>query len=153
MKIVMFVGLCSLLPASRVLGDQLPDAPGKAAAVRVCGKCHSAELITSLHQKRSAWQDTIVKMIKLGAQGSDEEFEAILNYVGSHFGPDMPGPLNINTARAIDMEAGLLLLRSQAKEIVSYRASHGPFQSIEDLRNVPGLDFEKIEKQKSRITF
>lgn len=138
---------------SVVCADTLPDGYGKAATVRVCGRCHSPERAASLHQKRSAWEDTIVKMMKLGAQGSNEEFEAILGYLSTHFGPEAPGPININTADAVDLEAGLLLLRSQAKAVIEYRARNGNFKSVDDLRKVPGLDFQKIESKKSRLVF
>jgi competence protein ComEA len=136
-----------------MLADALPDGPGRAATIRVCGRCHSPDLVASRHQKRSAWEDTIIKMIKLGAQGSDEEFGAILGYLSTHFAPETPGPIEINKARAVDLEAGLLLLRSQAEAVIAYRDKNGPFKSIDDLRNVPGLDFAKIEQQKSRIVF
>ncbi len=141
-------------PSTRVAkADPLPDGPGKAATVRVCGKCHSPERAASLHQKRSAWEDTMVKMVKLGAQGSDDEFDAILGYLSKNFGPEIPGPININKASAIDLEAALLLRRSEANALIQYRSKDGEFRSIDDLRGVPGLDFQKIVARKSRIVF
>ena len=134
-------------------GQSLPEGPGRAATIRVCGKCHSPEKAASLHQRRSAWEDTIVKMIKLGAQGSDEELEAVLNYLSTHFATEMPGPIEINKARAVDLEAGLLLRRSQARAVIEYRDKNGPFKSVDDLRNVPGIDLQAIESKKSRIVF
>jgi competence protein ComEA len=131
----------------------LPEGPGRAATIRICGKCHSPERAASLHQRRSAWEDTIVKMVKLGAQGSDEELEAVLNYLSTHFATEVPGPIDINKARAVDLEAGLLLRRSQAEAVIEYRDKNGFFKSIDDLRNVPGLDFQTVESKKSRIVF
>lgn len=153
MRITNFFAVVLVIAAAGAWGQTLPDGPGKAATIRVCGKCHSPERAVSLHQRRSAWEDTIVKMVKLGAQGSDEELEAILNYVSTHFAVEAPGPIDINTARAVDLEAGLLLMRSQAKAVVEYRNQNGPFKSIDDLRKVPGLDFQVIEAKKSRIVF
>lgn len=95
----------------------------------------------------------MIKMIKLGADGSDEELEAVLTYLSTHFGPETPGPVNINTARAIELEAALLLPRSQAKAIIQYRDQNGPFHSIDDLRNIPGVDFAKIQAGKTRLVF
>ena len=141
-------------PLLRVsLADPLPDGPGKAATVRVCGRCHSPERAASIHQGRSEWEDTMVKMVKLGAQGSDEEFDTILGYLSRNFGPDSPAPLNINTANVVDLQTALLLRRSQAYALIQYRSQNGDFRSIEDLRNVPGLDFEKVQAKKSRIVF
>jgi competence protein ComEA len=135
------------------LGQALPEGPGRAATIRVCGKCHSPERAASLHQSHSAWEDTIIKMMKLGAQGSDEELEAVLGYLSTHFSTEVPGPLDINKARAVDLEAGLLLRRSEAKAIIEYRDQNGGFKSLDDLRKVPGIDFEKIESKKSRLVF
>jgi competence protein ComEA len=134
-------------------GDVLPPGPGRAATIRVCGKCHSPERAASLHQSGPAWEETIAKMVKLGAQGSDEEFEGILSYLSKNFGPEIPASININKANAVDLETALLLRRSQAKAVIQYRSQNGDFKSIDDLRKVPGLDFQKIEQKKSRIVF
>ena len=133
--------------------DFLPDGSGKSATIRVCGKCHSPERAASIHQGRAAWEDTVVKMIKLGAQGSDDDFDAIVGYLSRNFGPDIAAPVNINTATAVDLEAALLLRRSQAKALIQYRLQNGQFKSIDDLRKVPGLDFPKLEAKKSHIVF
>lgn len=131
----------------------MPDGPGKAATVRVCGKCHSPEKATTLRQSRSQWEDTIMKMVKLGAQGSDEEFESILIYLSKNFAPETPGPIYLNRANVVDLETSLLLPRSQAKAIVAYRLVNGDFKSFEDLQKVPGLDLKSIDGKKSRIIF
>ncbi len=131
----------------------LPPGPGRAATIRVCGRCHSPERAASLHQSHYGWEETITKMVKLGAQGSDDEFEAILEYLSKNFAREAPGPLNINKATAVDLEAGLLLRRSQAIEVVQYRAENGDFKSLDDLKKIPGIDFQKIEARKARIVF
>jgi competence protein ComEA len=152
LSVFLQVGLAMTFLTSLAQAD-LPDGPGRATTVRICGKCHSPERAASMHQSRSAWEDTIIKMMKLGAQGSDEELEAVLGYLSTHFGPQTPGPININKARAVDLEAGLLLGRSQAKAVIEYRDRNGDFRSLDDLRKVPGLDFQKIESKKSRLVF
>ena len=45
------------------------------------------------------------------------------------------------------------VLRSQAAAIVRYRAEHGDFKSVEDLKKVPGVDAAKIEARKDRLSF
>jgi competence protein ComEA len=131
----------------------LPDGPGKAATLRVCGKCHSPEQAVSLHQSRDDWEETVEKMVKLGARGSDDDFESVLTYLARNYGPQTSGPVNINKAASVDLETLLGLGRSEATAIVQYRSDKGNFKSIEDLRNVPGLDFKKIEAKKDRVTF
>jgi competence protein ComEA len=131
----------------------LPDGPGKAVTVRVCGKCHSPEKAASLHQDEEAWTDTISKMVKMGAQGSDDDFAVVLAYLTKNFGPQAASDVNINQADAVDLESSLVLTRTEAAAVIQYRTEKGPFKSVEDLRSVPGLDFSKIESQKSRIKF
>lgn len=65
----------------------LPDGPGKAELVRVCSKCHSLEQATSLRQGEAGWTEIISKMVNLGAQGSDDDFDRILNYLVKFYGP------------------------------------------------------------------
>ncbi len=131
----------------------LPEGYGKAATVRVCGTCHSPERATTLHQDRQAWEETVTKMAKLGAQGTDDDFDAVLSYLSKNFGEEVPGPININKATLVDLQTTLLLRRSQANALLQYRMQHGDFQSLDDLRKVPGLDLAKIQAKKSRIVF
>jgi competence protein ComEA len=146
--------LCGLAVVTSALhADLLPEGPGKAATVRVCGKCHSPERAASLHQRRSAWEDTMTKMIKLGAQGTDDEFDAVLEYLSHNFGPEAPAPININKANMVDLNTTLALRRSQARAVIAYRDKNGDFKSLADLQNVPGIDYPKIEAKKARIIF
>ena len=131
----------------------LPDGPGKAATIRICSKCHAVEKAVSLRQDDDGWSDTIAKMVKMGAQGSDDEFNAVLEYLTKNFGPEVAPPININKADSVDLESSLVLTKTEAAALIRYRSEKGPFKSLDDLRNIPGLDFKKIETQKSRITF
>lgn len=131
----------------------LPEGYGKAATIRVCGSCHSPERATTLHQSRQGWEETVTKMAKLGAQGTEDDFDAVLSYLAKNFGQEVPGPLNINKATSVDLQTTLALRRSQANALIQYRLQHGDFQSINELRNIPGLDFAKIEAKKARIIF
>lgn len=65
----------------------LPDGAGKAETVKVCGKCHSLDQAVSLRQSERAWMDTMSKMVRLGAQASDDDLNAILDYVTKFYGP------------------------------------------------------------------
>ncbi len=121
--------------------------------IRVCGKCHSPEQATSLHQDRRGWEETMSKMVKFGAQGTDDEYDAIFAYLTKNFGPVVPGLINLNKANLVDLETSLLLRRSEARAIIQRRTADGDFKNIDDLRSVPGLDFRKIEAKKARLIF
>lgn len=64
----------------------LPDGPGKAETVRLCGKCHSLDQTVSLRQGRAAWTETVSKMVNLGAQGTDSELTRVLDYLTRSYG-------------------------------------------------------------------
>jgi len=150
---LLFSSAFVALPGTVAWAQDLPDGPGKAETMKVCSGCHEVTRATSLHLDRAAWQSEMEKMISLGAKGSPEEFESILNYLSKNFPAEAVPKVRINSARPIELEAGLTLRRSQAAALVAYRAKHGPFKSIEDLKDVPGLDFAYIESKKDRITF
>jgi competence protein ComEA len=145
----------ALVPAlsAQTSNSSLPDAPGKQTVTEVCGKCHSPDRAAALHQSRRAWQATVAQMVSMGAAGSDDQFNAIVDYLSKNFPAIPPTPVNVNTADAVELESSLLLLKSEARTLMQYRKEHGPFKSIDDLRNVPGLDFKKVEDSKVRIVF
>ena len=93
------------------------------------------------------------KMVALGAKGTDRELQAITDYLTKNFPAEEIPKINVNEAKAIDLESGLTLRRSQAAAIIEYRTKHGPFKSLEDLKKVPGVDAAKIEAKKDRLMF
>jgi len=145
--------IAALAIAPGMLRAQLPAGPGREEMQKVCSSCHELERSVSLRQDRDGWKTTINKMIGLGAQGSEQEFAATLEYLAANFPARAMHQLNVNTALAIDFEARLSLRRSQAALIVKYRTEHGKFQSIEDLKKVPGVDTAKIEAKKDILTY
>jgi competence protein ComEA len=132
-------------------GEGLPDGPGKDVMVRACGPCHEARRAASVRLTRDGWAAVIDGMQKRGAKVSEEDFPIILDYLSTYFLGEAPQPLNLNTARQIDLEAAGGLLRSEAAAVIRYREQHGPFKSLEDLKNVPGLDFKKIESRRDSV--
>src|SRR4051812_17733494 len=75
-----------------------------------------------------------------GAKGTDAEIEAVIDYVATHFPAETVARINVNKARAIELEAGLSLKRSEAAAVIAYRTKNGPFKSLQDLKSVPGID-------------
>jgi len=131
----------------------LPDGPGKEETRKLCSQCHDMDRSVSLRQDRAGWRRTIEKMLAFGAKATDQEFNAVLDYLAKNFPVDDVPKINVNKAAAIEFESGLSLRRSQAAAIIRYREQNGPFKSIEDLKKVPGVDVEKIEAKKDRLTF
>jgi competence protein ComEA len=132
---------------------QLPDGPGKAETERICSQCHELERSISLRQDRAGWAATVDKMMSLGATATDSEVRMVTDYLAAHYAGEAEQKIRINKARAIDLESGLTLKRSEAAAIIEYRTAHGPFHSMEDLKKVPNIDMAKIEARKDRLSF
>lgn len=132
---------------------QLPEGPGREEVMKRCVGCHEIPQAVSVRQDRNGWQTTIAKMIGLGMKATDKELTLILDYLVEHFPAEELPPVNINKANAIQIEARFSLLRSHAARIINYRRKNGDFQSLEDLKKVPDIDFAKIEAKKDSIIF
>jgi len=150
-RIYRFIAIPALLCASG-MAQQFPDGAGKETTLQICGNCHNAEIIFGHRQGRDEWVATIQKMIGIGAEGTPEQFGAILDYVTKNFGP-RAATVNVNKASAADLESGLGLTGKEAAAIVKYRTDKGAFKAVDDLKQVPDLDFKKIEAQKDRLVF
>jgi competence protein ComEA len=61
-------------------------------------------------------------------------------------------PIDINTATAAELETLPGIGPSTAQKIVEYREANGPFATIEDIKNVPGIGEGKFEGIKDLIT-
>jgi competence protein ComEA len=132
---------------------QLPEGAGKAETERLCQTCHDLQKAVSLRQDEAGWGATIAKMVEFGAKIGSDEMVAVVTYLAKAYpAEDLPA-LNINKARAIQMESRLSLKRSEAAAIVRYRKEHGDFASLEDLKKVPGIDFAKIEAKRDILAF
>jgi competence protein ComEA len=128
--------------------DAFPETTGKAALLKGCANCHTAETVVQTLRTRQEWSDVIDQMTRFGAEGSDQELEQILAYLTRHF-----SPIKVNTATAKDLEPALDVPAAVAEAIVAYRAEKGEFKTVEDLKKVPGLDAAKVEAQKARVVF
>jgi competence protein ComEA len=141
------------LAASRmgIAQAQLPDGPGKDETVRICGTCHTPDRAASVRLTRAGWQETITKMVGLGAKGTDQELETVLTYLSTNFKGEARKPLNLNTATSIDLESIGGFLRKESAAWIAYRGKQGPCKTLDDLKKVSGVDFKKIEERRDRL--
>ncbi|MGH9664180.1 MAG: ComEA family DNA-binding protein [Bryobacteraceae bacterium] len=144
---------CFIALASIAAAQQLPDGPGRAEMQKACAQCHELSRSISLRQDRDGWNRTMTKMVAFGMKASQKDYSQILDYLVKNYPADDIPPVNVNKATAIELESGLTLRVSQAKAILAYRAEHGDFKSIDDLKKVPLIDAAKIEEKKDRIAF
>ena len=65
----------------------------------------------------------------------------------------MVGPLDMNTADAVELESVLGLLRRESAALLQYRARRGPWKALGDLKDLDPAILKKIEVKKDRIVF
>jgi competence protein ComEA len=131
---------------------QLPEGPGKETLIKACSKCHSPTNVIANGQAREGWEETTLKMVGLGATGSDEDFTEIVDYLVKNFPPSTV-KVNMNKASASEIESQLGFSTKQAEDIVAYREKAGSFKTPEDLKRVPQMDAKEVDARRNRMTF
>lgn len=66
---------------------QLPDGAGKATVQKVCGTCHSADMVLGRVMSKEQWNAEVTDMIAKGAKVGDAEFTQIVDYLTTNLGP------------------------------------------------------------------
>ena len=131
------------------MGARAGDPDQKKILQRVCGQCHKLDMVTNRRLTKEAWQKTVQAMVDKGADATDDEFNAVIEYLSKYYGPK----LNVNKATSSELAAYLDVPESQAASIVKYRESAGNFKTWQDVTKAPGVDAKKIEGQKERLEF
>ena len=142
---IAFTVALMCLPAR---SQDLPEGPGKAAVEKLCADCHGLATVVGLRRTRTAWETTVDDMAARGAKGSDEEFDAVVNYLARYL-----GKVNVNKASEKEIQEIADLTGAEAAAIVAYRTRNGDFKDLNDVRKVPGLDSAKLDSRKDRIAF
>jgi quinoprotein glucose dehydrogenase len=130
--------MMALLFGAGLAQAALPDATGKAETVRLCGRCHSIDMATSLRQGQQGWTETISKMVNLGAQGSDEELHAVLSYLTKFYGRAEGSEAQTETATLVTTAGAVLSPR--VANVASRLPKQANAESIASLtaEGVPG---------------
>jgi competence ComEA-like helix-hairpin-helix protein len=135
---------CGLLPGQ----GNLPDGPGKEALQKACASCHEIDAVIASRRTRIGWQLSVDDMISRGAEGSDAEMAAIVEYLSQHF-----GKVNVNTASAEELEKTLSLSAREAQAIYVYREKNGKVKDLEELKKIPGVNPEQLQAKRGLIAF
>ena len=104
---------------------------------------------------RQEWELKVTEMLQEEPAVTRDERSAILEYVTANFKPG--GKIYINKIVAKDLVKLLGISSSAADAIVQYRITNGEFKSLDEMKNVPGLDMakdmSKIEARKNQLQF
>lgn len=145
--------LVGLLIAAMPARAILPEGLGRLEAEKLCQGCHDISQSVSLRQDRNGWGATLKKMVGLGVKATDKELLTLLEYLAKHYPANELPPVDVNKARAIQLESRLSLRRSEAAAILKYKQEHGDFKSFADLLKVPGVEVAKLESKRGRLVF
>jgi competence protein ComEA len=107
--------------------------------------------VAAVRLSLEGWREVITRMVAAGADGTEQELEAVLQYVSTQFPLEAQKALNLNTATAVELESVAGLLRKEAAALIAHREKNGPCKKLEDLKKVAGLDYKKIEARKERL--
>ena len=117
------------------------------AVQSVCGRCHSPALFQNKPRSWERWNDVFADMTQRGATGTDEQLMRVTRYFLENL-----TLVNVNKSPADELAGVLGVSEDVAQSIITRRQQH-PFANLTELRAVPGVDPEKLEKRKSRILF
>ena len=82
----LIVGFLLLIVSARPDDNQFPEGPGKATFIKVCSQCHALDPIATLRYSKDEWKDLVDDMKGKGAEATDEECSAIVEYLFKNFG-------------------------------------------------------------------
>ena len=127
-------------------GSGLPDAPGRDVVERQCGSCHGVSTVTATRRAPSEWKRVADEMLARGTTGTPADAAQIVGYLSAQF-----GRVDLNTASQQELVQVLQISVAEASAIVEYRTHEGGVRAFDDLRNVPGLEFAKLQRLRDRI--
>lgn len=141
----MLVGLFGGIPG--VMGLDLQQA--EQTFNDVCSACHSVDVIFE-GQRLTAqqWDSTVRDMVGRGADATDEQLDLIRMYLKRSW-----GSVWINRAEAEELTAVMGLSADDADKMIAYRDANGPFEDLDSLKAVPGIDPAMLDVQAGVILF
>ena len=119
--------------------------------MKVCGSCHAADTVASVRLTPAGWRELIGRMVTAGARGTEQELDTVFQYVSTQFPAEAQQALNLNTASAVELESVAGLLRKESAALIAHRDKSGPCKTLEDFKNVAGLDYKKLDARKDRL--
>ncbi|HYW44989.1 MAG TPA: ComEA family DNA-binding protein [Bryobacteraceae bacterium] len=149
----LLVGTTALCAAQTPVRNQVSSARARSEAAdkadfeTVCGACHTSSMVSDIRTEPE-WKEIVEHMVSIGADGTDEQLEAVMRVLLRTL-----TKVNVNTATAEQLPLVLDISEATAQAVVKYRAGHGDFKTLDDLKKVPGINAAKLDTRKDRIAF
>ena len=126
----------------------LPEGDGKTILVRACSDCHDLGSILVKRLTPKQWKDVTRDMISRGVKAEEPEILMVIEFLAVNV-----GHVNVNKATEADLKTYGGFSDAEATAILAARGKGQTFQSLDDLKAIPGLDPAALEDRKDRITF
>jgi cytochrome c5 len=62
----------------------------KALVRKICGTCHDLGIVTSQRKSPADWDATVTKMMGMGAQLTDDQADAVIDYLATTYAAPAP---------------------------------------------------------------
>jgi len=146
MRLSLVAALALPLASLRGQGPN-SEAQDQVTFRALCGSCHGTTLVDGLRTE-AEWQEEIDQMVKIRARGTPEQLLRVMRVLARTL-----TKVNVNTAEPPQIAPVLDVSEAVAQDVVKRRKSIGKFKSLEDLKQVPGVDPAKLEARKERVLF
>jgi DNA uptake protein ComE-like DNA-binding protein len=84
----------------------------------VCSMCHLPDAVIGKQGSKQWWQSKVTEMLQESTDIPASDVDTIVAYLAKNF-PIVK--INVNKARALDLETGLELTAKESEAIVQYR--------------------------------
>lgn len=91
-KILWIMAVFFVIAADASAADTADDEGGRLLQA-ACVQCHGLSEIAATRDGRPGWEDTVEKMVVIGAQLSPAEMDSVVDYLSRRFGPGSGEPM------------------------------------------------------------
>jgi len=91
LKLALFLAIVITSPA--VFADDESEDQNKSLYEAACTPCHGLAPIERTRDGRQGWQDTVQKMVVIGAQLDTEEMDRVIDHLYRTYGPGTGDPM------------------------------------------------------------
>ena len=126
---------------------QAPDYAREFQSINaVCARCHNLQMVDT-PRSYDAWHDTVQRMVDLGANGTDDQLDDIMDYLHHTM-----TTVDVNTADPGELVIVLDISEKTANAIVARRTIK-KFTGLADLKSVPGIHASTVDAKSQMIFF
>ncbi|HXP83579.1 MAG TPA: helix-hairpin-helix domain-containing protein [Bryobacteraceae bacterium] len=147
-------GSASPIAAAAGASKEMPEGQGKQIILRECTACHLPDHFTKYQHTPEEWQAIVIRMGTRVRSATKDELDTVTKYLATNYPKvEVAGKVNVNKAKAAELQSQFSLTPEEADAVVKYRERHGDFREWGELLAIYGVDGRKIEAAKDRMSF